>query len=84
MRCLITMDIKVRVGKRIKEIRNRKNISQETLANICNIDRTYINGVENGKRNISVINLEKIIMGLGENIQTFFNSTLFEEKNNNE
>ena len=53
------MDIKNKVGRRIKELRLLKKISQEHLANIADIDRTYMNSVENGKRNISILNMKK-------------------------
>ena len=39
------------IGKRIKEIRSEKGISQEKLALKAELDRTYVAGVENGKRN---------------------------------
>lgn len=71
------MDIKTKIGKRIKELRNQKKYSQEELAAKADIDRTYINSVENGKRNVSIINIEKIIKALGSSLQDFFTSDLF-------
>jgi transcriptional regulator with XRE-family HTH domain len=73
------MDIRIKVGQRIKELRLLKKISQETLANIAEIDRTYMTSVENGKRNIAVINLEKIINALGIDYATFFNNQIFKK-----
>ena len=73
------MDIKAKVGQRIKELRLLKKISQETLANIAEIDRTYMTSVENGKRNIAVVNLEKIIKALGTDYATFFNDQIFKK-----
>lgn len=67
------MAIKEDVGKRIKELRNNKGISQETLAHEAGLDRTYITSVERGKRNISVVNLEKIANALDVNLSEFFN-----------
>ena len=52
--------IKEQVGKRIKELRLAKNMSQEDFAYKCGSDRTYITSLERGKRNVSLINLEKI------------------------
>lgn len=49
-------DIKIAFGKRVKELRLQKGISQEKLANIAGVDRTYMTQVENGKRNISIEN----------------------------
>lgn len=71
------MDIKNKVGQRIKELRLLKKISQEHLANIADIDRTYMTSVENGKRNISVVNLEKIIKALQTDFATFFDNKNF-------
>lgn len=67
------MDIKVAVGKRIKYLRNQMQISQEELADKASIDRTYITSVECGKRNISIVNIEKIANALGVTISEFFN-----------
>ena len=67
------MDIKVFVGKRIKELRNKIGISQEELAGIAELDRTYITSVECGRRNISIVNLEKISKALGVAISELFN-----------
>jgi transcriptional regulator with XRE-family HTH domain len=74
------MDIRIKVGNRIRELRTQKNISQETLANIAEIDRTYMTSVENGKRNISIINLEKIIKALGQSYASFFNQKNFKDE----
>ena len=67
--------IRAKVGTRIRQIRKSKKISQEALANICELDRTYITSVECGKRNISIINLEKITDALGVSLQEFFSFT---------
>lgn len=66
------MDIKVAVGKRIKELRNVLGISQEELANIAELDRTYITSVECGKRNISIVNIEKLTRALNVSLSDFF------------
>ena len=54
------MDIKLLVGKRVRELRNSIGISQEELADLAGLDRTYITSVECGKRNISIVNIEKL------------------------
>jgi len=72
------MDINLKIGERIRDLRKAKDISQEALANIADIDRTYMTGVENGNRNVSVKILEKIIIALGTNYKTFFNDKSFE------
>lgn len=52
------MDIKILVGKRVKELRNKLGVSQEELADLAGLDRTYITSVESGRRNISIVNIE--------------------------
>ena len=49
--------IKTKIGNRIKELRKELGLSQEKLANNCELDRTYVASVENGKRNISITSL---------------------------
>lgn len=71
------MEIKSKIGLRIKEIRNEKSISQETLAHLADLDRTYINSVENGKRNVSIVNIEKIANALEISLTDFFNHKNF-------
>jgi len=71
------MDIRKRIGLRIKEYRTNLKLTQEALAFKAEIDKTYINEVENGKRNVSVINLEKIIFALDVTIRDFFNNEAF-------
>lgn len=67
------MKIEEKFGARVKEIRLKKGFSQEALANEAGIDRTYMTSVENGKRNISIQNIEKIITALNISFSEFFN-----------
>ena len=66
------MDIKHAVGKRIKFLRNQTGMSQEELADRADIDRTYITSVECGKRNVSIVNIEKIAKALGVTLSKLF------------
>ena len=66
------MDIKEALGKRIRFLRNEIGISQEELADRAEIDRTYITSVECGKRNISIVNIEKIAKSLGVSLSKLF------------
>ena len=72
------MDIKTKIGLRIKEIRTEKNLTQEAIAFKAEVDRTFMNHVENGKRNVSVDTLTKIICnGLDLSFRDFFNVDIF-------
>lgn len=71
------MSIKDQVGIRIKQLRIAKGLSQEKLALEVGLDRTYITSVENGKRNISIQNLEKIWTLFELTPSQFFDSELF-------
>ena len=73
------MDIKLKVGQRIKGLRHELKLSQEALANKADVDRTYMTDVENGRRNISVEILEKIIAALEVTISEFFDSKEFKK-----
>lgn len=53
-------DIKEKFGQRVKELRLSKGYSQEKLAEISDLDRTYIPGIENGRRNVSIVVVEKL------------------------
>ncbi|MBP3492196.1 MAG: helix-turn-helix transcriptional regulator [Clostridia bacterium] len=66
------MDIKLLVGKRVRELRNSIGISQEELADLADLDRTYITSVECGKRNISIVNIEKLANALQVSLKEFF------------
>lgn len=66
------MDIKFKVGKKIRFIREQKNMSQKDLAYSSDLDRSYIASVENGQRNISIINLEKITISLNITLSELF------------
>jgi transcriptional regulator with XRE-family HTH domain len=66
------MDIKLSVGKRVKELRNKLGISQEEFADLAGLDRTYITSVECGKRNISIVNIEKLARALKVSLAEFF------------
>ena len=61
-------DIKVRFGKRVKELRLTKAISQEKLAELADLDRTYIPGIEAGKRNVSLEVIEKLAKALAMSV----------------
>ncbi len=61
-----------KVGQRIRELRLKQNLSQEKLALKAGIDRTYLAGVESGKRNATITSIEKIVTALGVELKDFF------------
>ena len=61
-----------KIGNRIRVLRNRTGLSQEKFAQKIGMDRTYFASVELGKRNISIVNIEKIVNGLDVTLSEFF------------
>lgn len=60
--------ILIRFGDRVRELRKELDISQEELSDKAGFDRTYISGLERGRRNISLKNIQKLA--------SFFNLSL--------
>lgn len=58
------MDVRRRVGRNVKKVRQERGLSQEGLAFECGLHRTYISGVERGVRNPTVLVLEQIAKAL--------------------
>jgi transcriptional regulator with XRE-family HTH domain len=58
-------DILVRFGQRVRELRKEQGYSQENFAAACNLDRTYIGGIERGERNLALRNIDAIADTLG-------------------
>lgn len=64
--------ITTKLGNRIRELRQKTGLSQEKFALKIGMDRTYFASVELGKRNIAIINLEKIANGLEITLSKLF------------
>ena len=60
------------IGQRIKLFRNARGLSQEQLAEITGLHRTYIGSCERGERNITVVNLSIICEKLDVKLNHFF------------
>jgi transcriptional regulator with XRE-family HTH domain len=73
------LSVQQKVGQRIKQLRAEMKISQEKLGLKAGLDRTYINSVENGRRNISIRAIFQISSALNSSLKEFFSSDLFED-----
>ena len=71
------MNVKLKIGQRIKELREAASMSQKDLAYTADLDRSYIASIENGQRNVSIVNIEKIAAALNITLKEFFNDAEF-------
>ena len=62
----------IKLGKRIRQLREGQGLSQEAVALASGLDRSYFGGVERGEHNVAVINLEKIAIALNIKITDLF------------
>jgi transcriptional regulator with XRE-family HTH domain len=62
------MDILEGFGNRVRELRVKMGVSQEKFAAKCHLDRTYISGIERGKRNLSLRNIKILADALDTSI----------------
>ena len=51
-------------GQQVRKARRLQGLSQEELADLCQLDRSYVGGVERGERNVSLLNIIKIAKAL--------------------
>lgn len=58
-------DVKVLFGRRVRQLRKAKGVSQEAFAHTIQIDRSYFGSIERGERNVSLENICLIAEGLG-------------------
>lgn len=71
------MDVKLKIGQRIKDFREKTSMSQKDLAFAADLDRSYIASIEKGQRNVSIVNIEKIASALNVTLKDFFNDAEF-------
>lgn len=56
-------------ARNLRKIRQSQGISQEKLADLCDLHRTYVSSVERGERNIAVDNMERLAKALGVDLR---------------
>lgn len=59
-------------GQRVQELRKQRNLSQEQLAELAGVHRTYIGMVERAEKNITLYNINRIAKALKVGIKDFF------------
>jgi len=62
---LALSDVRIRFGEKLRKVRQRVGLSQERLAELAGLHRTYVSSVERGQRNISLENVERLADALG-------------------
>ncbi len=65
-------DIKVRFGRRLREVRQARGLSQEELAFKAGLHRTYVSSAERGQRNVGLVNVERLAQALDIDIRDLF------------
>ncbi len=68
----MTDDVRVKFSKKLQAIRKERNLSQEKMALICGIDRTYLGRIERLERTPSLTVLQKIANGLNITLSELF------------
>jgi transcriptional regulator with XRE-family HTH domain len=57
-------DPRASFGKQIRKLRLQRGLSQEKLAELADLHRNYVGGVERGERNIAIINIVRLARAL--------------------
>jgi transcriptional regulator with XRE-family HTH domain len=68
----VRQDFVKKFGERVQTLRKRRGISQEKFADLVGLDRTYISGIEGGKRNPSLFALKNIADALDTTLESLF------------
>ena len=65
----------------IRAYRKARHISQEELADVCELHRTYVGSVERGERNVTLSTLETLAAALGVSVPKLLTKRAFEDDN---
>lgn len=66
-------ELQIKFGQRVRELRKERGWSQEEFAGRCELDRTYISGIERGVRNPTLEVIGILSRGLKVSIEVIFN-----------
>ena len=69
---MINEPVLIRFGQRVQELRKAQQLSQEQLADIAGVHRTYIGMIERAEKNITLRNISKIASALKIDIKDLF------------
>lgn len=68
----MSVDVRQTFGERVRALREERGLTQEKFAAACRLDRTYISGIERGRRNPSLKNISRIAEKLGVTLTVLF------------
>ena len=68
---VMAANILLKFGKKVREERTKRGISQERLGELAHVHRTYVGMIERGEKNVTLLNIEKIAKGLGIRMKDF-------------
>lgn len=63
---------RLKLGVTIRRLRQERNWSQESFAELCGLHPNYIGGIERGERNVAIDNIEKISRAFGLSVKDLF------------
>lgn len=69
---VVSEEIAASFGKRVRVLREKRGLSQEAFADLCRLDRTYISGIERGRRNPSLKAIRTMAGALGLSMKELF------------
>ena len=68
----MSTDIRVTFGERLRKVRRQRGWTQAEMSHILGLDRSYLAEIEEGKRNVCLLNLKVIADGLGTSLSRLF------------
>jgi len=68
----VSSDARRLFAKKLRQIRQAQGLSQETLADLAGLHRTYVGSIERSERNVSIDNIERLARALEIDIVEFF------------